>query len=93
MKCNKVMMKTGKTDTHVNIMSLSFNSIKSTIITKSETSSRHKRAKMKNKVDTVSDVNLMPIGIFKVLFLKATMEQLGKHKDKRVILCTYSKTK
>ena len=37
-----------------------------------------------------SDGNVLQLDIFKVLFPKTTLEQLLKHKDKRVILCTYS---
>ena len=40
-----------------------------------ETSSRQK---MNIKVDTGSDGNLMPLNIFKILFLKALVEQFAK---------------
>ena len=43
--------------------------------------------------DKGSDGNLMPIDIFKRLFPKAAVEQLAKHKDKRVTLHTYNKSK
>ena len=35
----------------------------------------------------------MPLDMFKILFPKATIEQLAKHKDERVILCMYQKKK
>ena len=49
-------------------------------------------SKEKHKVYTVSGGNLMFINIFKILFHNATMKQLAKHKEKRVILCTYNET-
>ena len=35
----------------------------------------------------------MPLDVFKILFPNATIEQLAKHKDKKVILYTYNKSK
>ena len=49
-----------------------------------------KKAKIKYKFDTYSDANLMPLSIFKILFLKATMEQLVKCHNKILILHTYN---
>ena len=70
----------------VNIKSLSFNSIGSNIITNTETSNRWKRGQNKYKVDTLSDGNLMPLNIFKILFFKVKTRQLAKHKDKNHIM-------
>ena len=46
-------------------------------------------ARRKYKIDTGSDRNLMPLNIIKILFLKATMEQPARHKDKKDILQTF----
>ena len=40
-----------------------------------------------------SDSNLMPLGIFQILFPKVKIEKLANNKDKRVILQKYYKTK
>ena len=37
---------------------------------------------MKYKVATGSNSNAMPINVSKILFPKATMEQMSKHKNK-----------
>ena len=66
------------------IMSLSYTSIKSKIIIKLEIRSWQKIAKIEYKVDGGSVGNLMPLDIFQVLFPITTMEQLAKHKDKRL---------
>ena len=70
----------------VNVKCRSLNSTRLKIITKLGTSSRQRREK---SVD--NDGNQVLINIFKILFLKARMEQLSKHKDNRIILHTYKK--
>ena len=40
---------------------------------------------MKYQVDTGSDSHLIPLNIFKILFPKAIIEQLAKHRYKRVV--------
>ena len=42
---------------------------------------RQKRKKIEYTIDTDSNGNLLPISTFKILFPRATMEQLVKHKD------------
>ena len=46
--------------------------------------------KIECKLDKGSDSNLMALDIFKILFPKATLEQLVKYKDKGVT-CNKSK--
>ena len=45
------------------------------------------------KIDKGSDSSCMPINICKLLFPKVTVEQLLKHRDKKVILCTCNMSK
>ena len=62
------------------------------IITKLETWSRQDIGKIYYKIDTDSNVNLMPMNTFKSLFSMGTIEQWATHKDISVILLTYNKT-
>ena len=62
------------------------------IVTNVDTSSRQKKTKIEYKVDAGTDSSLMPLNVFEILFPIATVEQLIKHKDKSVMLCTYNKT-
>ena len=43
------------------------------------------------KVDTSSDVNLMPLHIYKNCFLKTSNEQLAATKNKNILLTEYKK--
>ena len=47
---------------------------------------------MSYKVDTGSDGNIMPLHFYKMLFPRATIEQLAAAKNKNVQLKTYNKT-
>ena len=62
-------------------------------MTKLENSSRQKRAKFKYKADMRSDNSLMPLDVLNILFPRTILEQLTKHKDKRIILCGHNKLK
>ena len=53
----------------INVKNLSLNSIGSNIIAMLGTSNRQKWANLDYKVDTGSEVNLIPLNIFEVLFL------------------------
>ena len=46
------------------------------IIAKLERGNRQKRANIEYKVDMGSDGNLLPLGVFKILFPKATLEYI-----------------
>ena len=59
--------------------SLSFNSIKLSVVTKLETSSRHKRTKIEYNEGTGSDGKLMSLNIFKILYPKTIMDNLARY--------------
>ena len=63
----------------------------SVIITKLDTSSRHKRYKMVYRIDTGNDGDLMPLIIFKILFPSMKKDQLNGTKY-RLIVLHYNKT-
>ena len=83
--CRIQLMRWKNTDM-ITIKYLNFNSMKSEIITKLKTRSRQKGTKIEYKINTESDGNLKPLNIFKIILPRETMEQLAKHKDKRVVL-------
>ena len=62
----------------VNIISFKFNSIRSVIVTEV--------SRIKYKIDTGSDGNIMSDNIFKILFSVATKQRLENTKDKSVFL-------
>ena len=90
----RIMNRVKNTDTYINtvaVKGLNFYSIRLAIVTKLDKSSKHKITEITYKIETGNDANVMPPNIFKILFLKTTVEKLSKNKDKSIVLYIYNK--
>ena len=65
----------------VTIKSFNFSSIQSVILAKLENSSSQKSSILKYKGGTGSNGNLIPVNMFKVLFLETAMAELAKYTN------------
>ena len=74
----------------VNIRYLNFESVRSVIFTKLESSTSQQRNQITYKINTESDGNLIPFRVFKTLFPKSTIADLHATKNSSVMLKTYN---
>ena len=76
----------------VNINSINSNGKHLVITPNLKSSSNQVRIIVPYKVDRGSDGNIIPLQIYKKLFLRATKEQLVKTRNKNIQLKTYNRT-
>ena len=65
-------------------------SVRSVIAASLRTKNYQAKTTCKYKIDTGSDGNIMPIKMFKVLFLDTETANLNKSIDRKLILCAYN---